>query len=145
MRRANQYSGSCGRVRLIPWCLSGKPRGRAQSAFSSSRVSPTHILRLVKALDRFGTPLAGANSNAIVHGQNENFAIADLSSFAAAAAVFDCRDRGGDELFVDGNLKLDFAEQVHADFVAAVGANAAFLASKTLAVDHRQPHDLDAT
>ncbi len=93
-----------------------------------------------RILDRFAAAFAGADADAVVHRQNKNFAVANF----AGMAPFENRVDGRfDEFFVDGNLQLNFSQQIHAEFVTAVDAGLTFLTSKSLAIHHGQAKHLD--
>ena len=94
-------------------------------------------------LDRFGATFAGTNTDAIVHRQDKDFSIANLTLFAATAAFNDRVDRGLDEFVVHGDLQLDLAEQVDGDLVATISVTLALLSSKSLAVHDGEAKDLD--
>ena len=94
-------------------------------------------------LDRFGATFAGTNTDAIVHRQDKDFSIANLTLFAATAAFDDRVDRGLDEFVVHGDLQLDLAEQVDGDLVATISVTLALLSSKSLAVHDGEAKDLD--
>ncbi|TWU32799.1 hypothetical protein Poly41_51760 [Novipirellula artificiosorum] len=74
--------------------------------FRSTPLKTASILRRDKALglfglDGFAAPLAGSNSDAVVHGQDKDLAVANL---AGVSALQNRVDRRFDELFVDRNL-----------------------------------------
>jgi len=93
--------------------------------------------------NRLRPMFAGADADAIVHRQDEDFSVADLSRLARAAAFDDRVDRRFDKIVVHGNLQLHFAEQIDADFAAAIDFGLPFLSAKALDIHDRQPHDLD--
>ena len=54
--------------------------------------------------DGLGPPLPRANADAVVHWQDEDLAVTDLSAFSGTAALEDRIDGGLDKLLVDGDL-----------------------------------------
>ena len=93
--------------------------------------------------DGFGAAFACTDTDAIVHWQNENFPVSDLAFFARLGGGDNgiyCRF---DEVIVDGDLQLDFAEQVNRDFMAAVGSDLPLLPTEPLAIENRQAEHLD--
>ncbi len=94
-------------------------------------------------LNCFGSAFAGAYADAIVHGEHEDFSVADLPVFSAAPSRNNCVDGGFDEVLVHGDLQLHFAEQVDCDLPTAVDLGLSLLAAEPLDVHNRQTHDLD--
>lgn len=90
--------------------------------------------RVGSVLDRFVAGFPGPNSNAVVHRQDKDFTIADLATRFAATTLQDGFDGGIDEVLVDSDLQLDFAQQIDAEFSATIVARLALLSSKALAV-----------
>lgn len=89
-------------------------------------------------LDCFRAALAGSNSNAIVHRQNKDFAVADLAFLARFRGIDDCVHGRFDEVIVDGNLQLNLSQQINRDLVSAVSSDLAFLSTKSLAIQNRE-------
>lgn len=61
-------------------------------------------------LNCFRTSFACPDTNAIVHRQDEDFAIANLTLFARPSGFQDGIDGRLYELVIDGNLKLHLTE-----------------------------------
>ncbi len=99
--------------------------------------------RTQSGLDGFGTAFAGTDADAIVHREDENFAISDLAFFAGFGSGYDGVDGWFDEVIIDRDLQLDFAEQVDRDFVAAIGTDLPLLSTEALAVEDRQAEHFD--
>ena len=88
----NLWAGSGG-CRILAWTL----------------VHDAQVMREVnlrQALNRFGSPFAGAYSDAVVHWQDKDFPVADLAFIPRATAFDDRFDRRFDKLLVDCDLKL---------------------------------------
>lgn len=92
----------------------------------------------IPSLNRFVTSFAGTDSDAVIHWQDENLAVANFAVVAATSALQDRLNRGFDEFFIDGNLQLHFAQQVDAEFGAAIVARLALLATEALAIQDSQ-------
>src|SRR5438105_2559006 len=70
--------------------------------------------------DGFATSFAGADANAIVERQDEDFAVADLAGLGGAGGVDDGLDGRLDERFVDGNFQLELGQEANLELGAAV-------------------------
>lgn len=94
-------------------------------------------------LDRVAAAFAGADADALFERQDKDFAVADLAGFAGAAAAKDGVDGRLDEVVVNCDLQLHFAEEIRLELGTAEGFDLAALASKTLAIEHGQAENLD--
>lgn len=101
------------------------------------------VFKRATELNSFWSAFTGANADAIVHGKDENFAIADLAFFTGFGGGDDRINRWFDEVVVNSDLQLDFAEQVYGDFVAAIRADLPFLPTEALAIENRQSEYFD--
>ena len=79
------------------------------SSVSHDVVRETGRIHALGKLDRFATPFAGSNPDAVVHWQNEDLSVANFTAFAAAATFQDCINGWLNELFVDADLQLHLA------------------------------------
>lgn len=88
-------------------------------------------------LNRFAAGFSGANADAVIHRQDKDLSVADLTGLARAAAFDDGVDRWLDELFIDCDLKLKLAQKIDAEFVTSVWTSLSALAGESLAIHHR--------
>src|SRR5207248_2018210 len=86
-------------------------------------------------------PFASADADAVFQRQYEAFAIADSALRSGAAGLHDGVDGGLNEILINGNLQLNFAEKVDREFVAAVDLGMALLAAEALHVDNGHAKD----
>src|SRR5262249_30196418 len=84
--------------------------------------------------DRFRSALAGADADAVLQRQDEDFAVADAPLRPSAAGLHDGVDGWLDEILVDGDLQLHLAQQVHRQLVAVVDFGVALLSAEALYV-----------
>src|SRR5438105_3316311 len=77
--------------------------------------------------NRVAAAFAGADADAVVERQDEDFAVADLASVAGAGSVHDGLDGRFDECFVDGNFELQLREEPNLNLGAAVNFRVAAL------------------
>src|SRR5262245_48044908 len=77
---------------------------------------------------------AGADSNALIHGQHENLAVADLARVAAACSTDDSVDSRFDECVVDRDLHLELGNQALFDFLTAIDFSKSSLLSESATV-----------
>src|SRR5262249_7395410 len=94
-------------------------------------------------LDCLRSAFAGADADAVLQRQNEDFAVADAALRSGASCLHDGVDGRLDEVFVDGDLQLHFAQQIHCQLVAAIHFGMALLPTETLHVHDREAEDLD--
>ena len=94
-------------------------------------------------LDGVGATFAGSNSDAVVQRQDKYFAIANLSVAPGSSSFDESRYGAIDELFVDRDLKLNFAAKVARQFVGIDHRSMALLTPKSLAIHYRQPEHFD--
>src|SRR5262249_42049075 len=64
-------------------------------------------------LDSFRTTFAGANTKAVLEGENKDLAVADAAFGTGAAGFHDGIDGRLNKVFVHGNLQLHLTQQVH--------------------------------
>ena len=96
------------------------------------------------ALNRFAAAFAGADADAIVERQDEDFAVADLARRAGAAALDDRVDRRLDEVLVHRDHELHLAQQIDRELAPLIEhLGLALLPAEALAIHDREPHDLD--
>jgi len=93
------------------------------------------------ASNRFAATFTGSDADAFIHREHEDFPVADLTTFAGAAAFDDGRDGRLHEVVVDSNLKLHFAEKVYRDLVTTIGFGMATLPPETLHIEDRKSKD----
>src|SRR5262245_50299093 len=93
--------------------------------------------------DRLWPSFSRPDANTVLQRQDENLAVADPAFRTGSASLHDGVDGRLDEVFVDGDLELHLAEQLHSQFVTAVGFGMAFLPAETLHVHDRETEDLD--
>ncbi len=55
-------------------------------------------------LDCLATPFTGTNANAIIQGEDEDFAIPNFTLLAGSSSLYDCLNRRFDEMIIDSNL-----------------------------------------
>ena len=67
---------------------------------------PLHSARL----NGVDAAFARANPNAIFHGENEDFAVANFAVCTRSATIHDGPDRGLDKLIIHRNLQLNLAQ-----------------------------------
>lgn len=96
-------------------------------------------------LNGVAAAFAGTDADAIIHGQDEDFAIAELALFATASASEDGVNRGLHELFVDADLQLDLSQQIDPVVTPSHTARLSALTAEPLAIHHRQPMDFDSS
>ena len=94
-------------------------------------------------LNRGWPALAGPNSNTVIHGQDEDLAVSNLTLLARLAAFGNRFDRRFDKLFVDRNLQLDFAAQIQSEILTFENLGVPLLPSKTLTVHDCQAENFD--
>ena len=129
--------------RLAYDCRPACPQAEVRGSFAAGRNASLGQTRLRRRLDRFATRFAGANADAVVHGQDKDLAIADLTRLSAASPLEDRVNGRPDERFIDRNLQLDLPQQIHAELVSPVNASLAFLPSEALTIHNGQPEDFD--
>lgn len=89
-------------------------------------------------LDRVAASFAGADADAVVHREHEDFAVAEFALIAAASSFEDGIDRRLHEFFVNADLQLNLSQQVDSVVTASHAAGLATLSSEALAIDDRQ-------
>ncbi len=93
----------------VSWYLHLRLKHAVRSALESTSTCIREKHFSEGFLNRFAAALAGANADAIIHGQDKDLSVTDLACFAGAAAFQDCIDRGLHKRFIDRNLQLHFA------------------------------------
>ena len=86
--------------------------------------------------DGFRSAFSCSNTNAVVHGQDEYFTIADLPLLAGLRRRQYGIYRRFDKVIIDGNLQLHFAKQIDRNLMPALSTRLAFLPTEALAVEH---------
>ena len=124
-------------IARIRFCGEGEERPSGWKPGYAVRLEP------LRRLYRFWAAFAGANSDAIVHGEDENFAVTNLAFFTCLGSSDDRVHGRFDEVVVDGNLQLDFAEQIDGNLVAAIRTDLAFLPTESLAIENGQAEHFD--
>src|SRR4051794_33547827 len=111
--------------------------------------------RVVAPLIRIATPsdtissdgvasaLAGPDPDAFLERDDEDLAVADLALGTAPAPLDDGSDRHVHEIIVDGDLELDFPEQVDLEFRTSIDLGEAELPAEALDLGDGEPVDLD--
>src|SRR5579884_1499488 len=125
------------------WPLCSKDASNRLSHFSSVSLRTWRTRMSASLLDGLGAALAGADADAVLQRQDEDFAVADAALGAGAPGLHDGVDGRLDEVLVDGDLELHLAQQVDGQLVAAVDLGMALLATEALDVDDGQAEDLD--
>src|SRR5262249_37421905 len=124
------------------WPLCSKVAAKRLTHFSLVSFS-TFSTRMPLPSNRFGSALAGADADAVLQRQNEDFAVADAALGSGAARLHDGVDCRLHEVLVDGNLQLHLAQQVQGQLVASVDLRVAFLPAEALHVHDGQAENLN--
>ena len=96
-----------------------------------------------RELDGFGSAFTCANADTIFEREHEDFSIADFTPFAGPAPFDDGVDRRFDELFIDGDLQLDLADQIYGELASAIGFRVPFLTTEALHIHYGEAEHLD--
>jgi hypothetical protein len=101
------------------------------------------IIQPSSFLNGFSAAFAGADSDAVFEGENEDFSVADFAGGSGASALNDGVDSGFEKGLVDGDHQLDLSEEVDGDFMAAIGFGLPSLSAESLDVHDGEAEDLD--